>query len=136
MSATVLCRGLSVGQAMKTLRVLIVEDHRDTADTLAKWVSSAGHDTEVCYTGFQAEEAAPSYRPDVVLLDIGLPDMDGWDLAAWLRQQKPPMMIAAVTAYQSADDRQKSKEIGLDMHIGKPVHQRTIQRLLDSVAAN
>lgn len=120
---------------MKALRVLIIEDHRDTAETLAKWVSSAGHHTEVCHTGFQAEQAAPSYRPDVVLLDIGLPDMDGWELASWLRQQNHALMIAAVTAYQSAEDRQKSKESGIDMHIGKPVHRRTIQRLLESAAA-
>ena len=120
---------------MKTLRVLIVEDHRDTADTLAQWVVSAGHDVNVCFTGFQAEEATPGYRPDVVLLDIGLPDMDGWELATWLQQQKPTPMIAAVTAYQSAEDRQKSKEIGIDMHIGKPVHRRTIQWLLDSISA-
>ena len=119
---------------MNTLRVLIVEDHRDTADTLAKWVVSAGHDVKVCYTGFQSEEGMRDYRPDVVLLDIGLPDMDGWELAAWLRQQKPAPIIAAVTAYQSAEDRRKSKDTGIDMHIGKPVHRRTIQRLLDSAS--
>lgn len=119
---------------MKTLRVLIVEDHRDTADALAQWVMSAGHDVEICETGFQAEQTAPSYRPDLMLLDIGLPDKDGWEVATWLRQKFPRAMIAAVTAYQSAEDRQKSKEVGIDLHLGKPVHRRTIQRLLDSTA--
>jgi CheY-like chemotaxis protein len=119
---------------MKTLRVLIIEDHRDTADTLAKWVMSAGHAVQVCCTGLEAEQAAPTYHPDVVLLDIGLPDMDGWELASWLRQQNPSLTIAAVTAYQSIEDHQKSKDFGIDLHIGKPVHRRTILRLLDSVA--
>jgi len=76
-------------QAMKTLRVLIVEDYRDTAELLALRVRSAGHDAEVCYTGFQAEQIMPNYRPDVVLLDVGLPDMDGWELAPSLRRDNP-----------------------------------------------
>lgn len=118
---------------MKTLRVLIVEDHRHTANTLAKWTAAAGHDAKVCYTGFQAEAALPDYRPDVVLLDLGLPDMD--ELAAGLRRQAPAPRIAAVTAYQSAEDREKSQEAGIDVQIGKPVYRRTIQRLLDSAAA-
>jgi CheY-like chemotaxis protein len=118
--------------SMKTLRVLIVEDHRDTADTLAQWATTAGHDTKVCHTGFQAEQALSSYRPDVVLLDIGLPDMDGWELAAFLRRDNPSLMIVAVTAYQTAEDRQKSKDAGIDLHLGKPVYRKNILRLLEN----
>ena len=62
---------------MKKLRVLIVEDYSDTAEMLALWVKSAGHDVQVCGTGCQAEQSISSYAPDVVLLDIGLPDKDG-----------------------------------------------------------
>lgn len=76
---------------------------------------------------------AANYRPDVVLLDIGLPDMDGWELAARFRQENPALIVA-VTAFQSAEDRRKSKEAGIDLHLDKPVHRRTILRLLDSAA--
>ncbi|HEV7225928.1 MAG TPA: response regulator [Pirellulales bacterium] len=120
---------------MKTLRVLIVEDHRDTAATLAQWVTAAGHDAKVCHTGFQAEQALPSYRPDVVLLDIGLPDMDGWELAPLLRRENASLTVVAVTAYQSSEDRRKSKDAGIDLHLGKPVHRKNVLRLLDTAAA-
>src|SRR6185312_15775842 len=120
----------SFGPAMKTLRVLIVEDYRDTAELLALWVTSAGHDAKVCHTGFQAEQVLPSYHPDVALLDIGLPDMDGWELAPLLRREHPSMKIFAVTAYQSLEDRQKSKDAGIDLHLGKPLHRADILGLL------
>jgi CheY-like chemotaxis protein len=121
---------------MKTLRVLIVEDYRDTADLLALWVTSEGHDAKVCHTGFQAEQALPSYRPDVVLLDIGLPDMDGWELAPVLRRENPSVKIFAMTAYQSLEDRQKSKEAGIDLHLGKPIRRDVILGLLGQAAAD
>lgn len=120
---------------MKILRILIVEDHRDTAETLAKWITAAGHDARLCFNGYQAEKDAENYRPHVVLLDIGLPDRDGWELAPILRRTLPSSMIAAVTGYQSPEDRQKSKNAGIDLHLNKPVHRNTVQRLLDSVAA-
>ena len=115
---------------MKTLRVLIVEDYRDTADLLAFWVKSAGHDVEICFTGFQAEQAIPSFRPDVVLLDIGLPDMDGWELAPLLRRDNAALKIFALTAYQSFEDRQKSKDAGIDLHVGKPLQREKVAWLL------
>lgn len=98
---------------MKSLRVLIVEDYTDTAELLALWVKSAGHDVKVCSTGAQAGQAMSDYRPDAVLLDIGLPDMDGWELAPLLRQARPSLLIAAVTAYQSEEDRLRSKKRAL-----------------------
>ncbi|HXT59760.1 MAG TPA: response regulator [Pirellulales bacterium] len=121
--------------SMKTLRVLIIEDHRDTAAMLAQWVTTAGHDVKICYTGFQAEQALPGYRPDVVLLDIGLPDMNGWELAPLLRRENSSLMVVAVTAYQTWEDRRKSKDAGIDLHLGKPVHRKNVLRLLDTAAA-
>jgi DNA-binding response OmpR family regulator len=90
----------------------------------------AGHDSRVCHTGFQAEQLATEYRPDIVLLDIGLPDMDGWELAPSLRLANPAMKIFAVTAYQSLDDRQRSQDAGIDLHLGKPLRRETILSLL------
>jgi two-component system CheB/CheR fusion protein len=118
---------------MRPLRVLIVEDYRDTAEMLALWAQSAGHDVRVCYTGFQAEQAAPTYRPDVVLLDIGLPDINGWELARLLRSISS-VRIAAVTAYQTADDRRRSHEAGIDVHLGKPARREEILELLAQIA--
>jgi len=121
---------------MKTLRALIVEDYRDTADLLALWVKSAGHEPRICHTAFQAEQAMPEFRPDVVLLDIGLPDMDGWELAPLLRQEDPGLTIIAITAYLSLDDRQRSKAAGIDLHVGKPLRRDRIQKLLALVATD
>ena len=119
-----------MGASMKTLRVLIVEDYRDTAELLATWVKSAGHEIHVCFSGLQAERAMPSFRPDLVLLDIGLPDMDGWQLAPLLRGDNSALKIFALTAYQSFDDRQKSKDAGIDLHVGKPITREKLLNLL------
>ena len=118
---------------MRLLRVMIVEDYRDTAEMLALWVQSAGHDVRVCYTGFLAEQAAPTYRPDVVLLDIGLPDMNGWELAQSLRSFCSARIIA-VTAFQTSEDRRKSQEAGIDFHLAKPPRRDEILGLLTQVA--
>ena len=120
---------------MKTLRVLIVEDYRDTANLVAIWVTSAGHTAQICNTAFAATEAMPDFCPDVVLLDIGLPDMDGWELAPLLRQENSGLTIVAITAYQSLDDRQRSKHAGIDLHVGKPLQRDRILNLLDLAAA-
>lgn len=130
MEATESCRDFYTEPIMNPLHVLIVEDYRDTADLLARWVAMAGHDTRVCHTGLQAEQLATEYRPDVVLLDIGLPDMDGWELAPCLRRTNPAIKIFAVTAYQSLDDRQRSQDAGIDLHLGKPLRRETILSLL------
>ena len=76
------------------------------------------------------------FRPDVVLLDIGLPDMDGWELAPLLRKDNPALKIVAITAYQSWEDQQNSKDAGIDLHIGKPIQREQILELLATVAAD
>jgi CheY-like chemotaxis protein len=120
---------------MKALRILIVEDYRDTADLLALWATSEGHEVCVCYTAFQAEQAMPEFRPDIALLDIGLPDMDGWELAPLLRRQNPQLKIFAVTAYQSPEDQQKSQHAGIDLHLAKPLTRDRIMSVLAAAAA-
>jgi two-component system CheB/CheR fusion protein len=112
---------------------MIVEDYRDTAEMLALWAQAAGHDVQICYTGFQAEETAPEYRPDLVLLDIGLPDMNGWELAKELKSLCP-VKIAAVTCYRSAEDCRRSLEAGIEWHLGKPARREQILELLDRFA--
>ena len=113
--------------------MMIVEDYRDTAEMLGYWAQAAGHDVRICYTGFQAEEMAPAFRPDAILLDLGLPDMDGWELAKELKSQCPAK-IAAVTCFQSAADRRRSQEAGIEWHLGKPARREQILELLDQIA--
>ena len=112
---------------------MIVEDHRDTAETLAVWARSDGHDVCLCHTGFQAEQAAPAYRPDAVLLDIGLPDMDGWELGRLLKSTCRARIIA-ISAYQSQEDRRRSQDAGIDWHLGKPVQRDEVLGLLSQIA--
>ncbi|HVC92898.1 MAG TPA: response regulator [Pirellulales bacterium] len=114
------------------LRVLVVEDYPDTADFMAKWVELAGHSARICHTGVEALDVAPAYRPDIILLDIGLPDMHGWNVARLLREDPAlgETLIVAVTAYKTEDDRRRSEKIGIDIHLGKPVLQSDIAQIL------
>jgi len=114
------------------LRILIVEDFPDTADFLAKWVELAGHSARICHTGVDALKVAPEYRPDIILLDIGLPDMHGWDVARLLREDPSlsQTRIVAVTAYKTEEDRLRSEKLGIDVHLGKPVLQSDIAKIL------
>lgn len=121
---------------MKTFRVLIVEDNPDIAELLAIWVQSAGHDARICRTGFRAKEAMPDYQPDVVFLDIGLPDADGWELAPLLRGDDAALKIFALTAYQTFEDRQKSNDAGIDLHLGKPISREKVLGLLSLIASD
>ncbi|HEV3025898.1 MAG TPA: response regulator [Pirellulales bacterium] len=117
------------------LRVLVIEDYADTAELLAKWVELAGHCARVCPTGFQAMLAAPAFRPHIVLLDIGLPDMYGWELARLLRDDPAlsQTRIVAMTAYGTDEDQQHSEDAGIDQYLSKPIHQRTLTTLLEQV---
>jgi CheY-like chemotaxis protein len=104
-------------------RVLIVDDNRDAADSLAMLVEHGGHAAFVAYDGAGALEAAERERPDIVLLDIGLPQMTGHDVCREIR--KAPwgrtMRVVALTGWGQEDDRRKSREAGFDAHLVKPV---------------
>src|SRR5262249_43257785 len=115
------------------LRVLLVDDHDDTVLTTAMLLRWEGHHVEVAKDGPSALQGWKTYRPHVVLLDIGLPVMDGWEVAAQIRQEengKRPVLIA-LTGYGTTADCQRSKEAGIDLHFIKPVDPR---ELLDVLA--
>jgi CheY-like chemotaxis protein len=105
------------------LRVLIVEDHKDSATTLCTWLTLLGHEARMAFTGPEGVEAAHDWRPDVLLCDIGLPDLDGWGVARKLRGD--PAMAAtrliAVTGYNTEEDRRRSAEAGFERHLAKPL---------------
>src|SRR4051794_315383 len=103
------------------LRVLVADDYRDTADTLARILKAWGHECDVAYNGPAALKLAGDRRPDVALLDIGMPKMDGYAVAKQLLQQHPGLPVFALTGYGTSADVQRAKETGFTGHLVKPV---------------
>lgn len=118
-------------RAARARCVLIVEDNADQAETLKMFLSMKGHHLEIAANGPAAIEAARRQRPDVVLLDLGLPGYDGFEVARRLRQEHgQAMRIIAVSAYASENDRLQSMEAGCELHLVKPADPRFIESLL------
>jgi len=120
-------------KAVSGLQVLVVDDDRDASESLAKLLHCCGHRVNTAHDGMAACELAKSHAPDVILLDIGLPKMDGFEVAAALREvtwRKRPFMIA-VTGFGGDDDRRQSAASGIDMHLVKPVDPAHLQEVLE-----
>jgi CheY-like chemotaxis protein len=114
------------------MRILVVDDNRDSADSLAMLLRLLGNDVRSVYDGRLALEVAIVYRPDVVLLDIGLPGLDGLQVCRCLRRQagtRQPLLIA-MTGYGQEEDQRRSKKAGFDAHMVKPVDLETLQEIL------
>jgi len=105
------------------LRVLIADDNRDAADSLAMLLSLDGHDVRTAYSGHTAVSLAQTLRPDVVLLDIGMPELDGYATGSAIRQQRggADICLIALTGWGQEDDKRRSREAGFAMHLTKPV---------------
>jgi len=119
------------------LRVLVVDDNSDAADGLATILRFSGHELRIAYDGPAALAVAQTFRPHVVLLDLGLPGMDGYEVARRLRQ-KPEfkeVCIAAVTGWGQPEDRQNSQKMGINRHLVKPVDPSLLAQLLAEVTA-
>jgi len=115
----------AAGKAKPTvpsLRVLLVDDNVDAAVTLAMLVEASGHETRTAYDGSTVLEVALDYRPHVVLLDIGLPGLNGFEVAEQIRQQPAlqKVVLVALTGYGQESDRQRSQKAGFDHHLVKP----------------
>jgi signal transduction histidine kinase/ActR/RegA family two-component response regulator len=121
--------------ARRNLRVLIVEDNLDAAEMLELTVSQLGHVTKVAHDGATAITLATQFAPDVVLLDIGLPVMNGYAVARTLRERTEftDVHIAAVTGWGQEEDRRKAREAGFDSHFTKPLSPAALQDLLAAV---
>jgi signal transduction histidine kinase/CheY-like chemotaxis protein len=112
-------------------RILVVDDNRDAASSLCLLLQMLGNDVRTAHDGVEAVEAEEDFRPDVVLLDIGLPRMNGYDAARRIRAARgPDVELVAVTGWGQSDDRRRAKEAGFDIHLTKPVDVRTLQDLL------
>jgi signal transduction histidine kinase len=116
----------------QTLRILIVDDNRDAAEALNVMLSAWGQTTRVAYDALAAIEIAGKFQPDVVLLDIGLPKLHGYDVARRLRDQPwgRQALLVAVTGWGQEADRQQSKAAGINHHLIKPVDPEMLRKLL------
>jgi CheY-like chemotaxis protein len=117
-------------------RVLIADDNQDAADSLAMLLEMGGHDVRVVNDGRSALSVAHSFRPDAVLLDIGMPQLNGYDVARALRKQPwgNGLTLIALTGWGQDGDRQQAVDAGFDHHLTKPVHPDALDMLLSTSA--
>ncbi len=129
-----------VGLSLKlspTLRVLVVDDNHDAADSLGMLLQYLGADVRVAYDGPSALAAARTYQPSLALLDIGMPGMDGYELARQIRKEPSlqSLTLIALTGWGQAEDRRRSRAAGFNDHLVKPANAETLQNLLATCAA-
>ena len=124
-------------QSLPPLRVLIVDDNRDAAVLLGKLLSMLGNNTRVVHSGFEALEAAHEFKPEAILLDIGLPDMDGYETAKMIREtpEGRNVTIVAVTGWGQQEDRERARLAGFDHHVVKPADSKQLMEILSTVRA-
>jgi CheY-like chemotaxis protein len=111
----------------------VVDDNRSNATSLGVLLRALGQDVDMAYDGLTALELARRHRPDVVLLDIGLPGMDGYEVARRCRDEKDleRTMLVAMTGYGKEEDRRRSQEAGFNVHLVKPVNLEEVRMLLN-----
>ncbi|HJT75579.1 MAG TPA: PAS domain S-box protein, partial [Gemmataceae bacterium] len=116
-------------------RVLVADDNKDAAETLGMILRASGHEVRTAHDGLSAVEAAASFRPDVVLLDIGMPKLNGYDACRRIREQPgaKDMVLVALTGWGQDEDRRRSREAGFDHHLVKPVEPGALDDLLSDV---
>ena len=121
-----------VSDAIASHRVLVVDDNTDSADSLTVLLQLVGQQTRVAYEGLAAVEAAEQFQPDLILLDVGLPQIDGFEVCRRIRAQNGSrsVKIVAVTGWGQNEDRRKSAQAGFDGHMVKPVDFAALMQLL------
>jgi CheY-like chemotaxis protein len=111
--------------------VLVVDDNQDAADSLAQFLRLSGHKVDVAYNGMCALARVRSSCPEIVLCDLGLPELSGYDFAKAIRRECPrTIRLVAISGYAQPEDIQKSLEAGFDAHVAKPAKPADIERWL------
>jgi CheY-like chemotaxis protein len=126
----------SESQPLLRRRVLVVDDNPDAADSLALLLRFANQDVRTAYDGYQALVQAQRFTPDIVLLDIGMPSMDGYEVARRLRTEAglQTAFLIALTGWGQEEDRRRSAEAGFDQHLVKPVDPKLLTKILRELA--
>jgi CheY-like chemotaxis protein len=115
-----------------SLRVLVADDNRDSAETLALLLEASGHRVTTVYDGQAAVQESALVRPDVMILDLGMPKLSGLDVCRSVRAMPrgSEVMIVALTGWGQAQDRDRTREAGFDVHLVKPVDHETLMRVI------
>lgn len=123
------------GDTLERMKVLVVDDQRDAADTVATLLSLMGYDARAAYSGRQALQMFNEIQPRVVLMDLGMPEMSGFEAAARIRlmPQGTATTIVALTAWGDEMNRRLSHEASIDYHVVKPAAADTLQEVLNRV---
>jgi signal transduction histidine kinase/ActR/RegA family two-component response regulator len=120
----------------RPLRVLVVDDNEDAANSLADVLRIMGHHAEVAFSGLKGMHMAEDVEPDLVLLDIGLPEIDGYEIARRLRRStRRPVRLVAITGYGTEKDKNLSRDAGFDEHVVKPIMPEVIAGIIERVRA-
>lgn len=132
-------RDTNAAPPRQPLRVLIVDDNRDAVLSLMMLLRSDGHDTKACYSGAEVLRCVSDYDPDVLLLDIGLPDESGWDVARKIRAtqkhgDKRPLLIGITGQYTKGADRILAEMSGFDYYLVKPADPKVLTALMENAA--
>ena len=123
------------GDPASRRRLLVVDDNRDAAESMSMLLEMWGHEVVFAYDGPTALQTARQWQPQAVFLDIGLPGMDGYEVAERLRElpQAKDAVLVAITGYGQEDDRQRSRRAGIDHHLVKPVAPDALRSLIESL---
>jgi two-component system, chemotaxis family, CheB/CheR fusion protein len=118
-------------------RILVVDDFPTLTEGLAKWLRGQGHDVEVAFDGLQALEAAERFQPDIILLDINMPGLDGYETAQRIRRQPwgKEIVLVALTGYGREEDRSRIRDVGFNAHLVKPLVYKQVAALLASYSS-
>jgi CheY-like chemotaxis protein len=113
-------------------RILVVDDNQDAANSLAAVLKLMGHELQTAYDGLEALHVAAAFRPDLMLLDIGMPKLNGYDTARRIREQPwgKGIVLVALTGWGQDEDKRKSEQAGFNAHLVKPVDPAALDTLL------
>lgn len=112
--------------------ILVVDDNRDAADALAHLIAAFGYTVKAVYSGEAAVEASGTFAPDMALIDIGMPGLDGYETVKQIRKQRPAaqVILVAVTGRSGEEDKQRAYECGFDLYVPKPMSVEKLKELL------
>lgn len=118
--------------ALAPRRILVADDNEDAAQTFATLLSFAGHEVRIAHDGAEALDVAREFRPDVAFLDISMPELSGYDVAAAMRAERgEDIKLIAVTGWGQTADKLRSQAAGFDLHLLKPIDPADVERLLE-----